>query len=291
MSTPEDRLRELLHSHAETVVPRGDGLAQIQERVQQRPVRRWLLPSTGAAVAAGLVLVLVAQLSGSGARESVVSPAGPGLSPAVSPTPVPGASPTAPAAPAFAGPAIWPFRSQAQADAWRTDPGTKAWAGDPVQTTQRFLADYLRVSGVVASVPRSFAAPPPGRFTVQLDSAEGSAGRVELAQYGDGGPWTVVSVGGTDLTVTTPRPDGRVTSPQRVSGRVTGVDESVRVELVTFSGVVVATAYAPAGSEVPWETTISWTTRGWTTGAVVATTRSFKDGSVTRITALPVLPG
>ena len=43
MSTPEERLAELLRQQAETVQPAGDGLSRIQRRVAGRRRNRWLL--------------------------------------------------------------------------------------------------------------------------------------------------------------------------------------------------------------------------------------------------------
>jgi hypothetical protein len=317
--TPEDRLREILHSHAETVQPAGDGLQRIQERIQQRRPSRWLVPAGGALVTAALASVLVLLVGGPGPREVVQDPASPvpTLSPSPSlsaspspspsalpgttspsPSPSPSVSPSPSASPRqgilsveYTGPAIWPFRSTQEADAWRGS-GTKPWADDPIETARHFVSDYLKLSGVTASIPSSFPAPADQRATVQLTADGRSVGRVQLAAYRPEGPWTVVTVGGTDLTITSPATNARITSPQRVTGRVTGVDESIRLDLITFSGLVIGTSFAPAGSEVPWEGELTWTAKGWTSGAIVGTTRSPRDGTtVTRIVAVPVLPG
>lgn len=297
MSTPrdhEDRLRQILAEHAETVVPAGDGLARIQQRLERSRPWRVLLP-VGGLVAAGLAVVLVVQSVGIGARDVVQNPSSPPPTtaqptPSTSPTTdVPGPSPS-PAPATYDGPAIWPFHSQAEGQEWLADRGGKPWAGDPLEVSERFASDFLALSGVTASVPSSFGLPRPHRYTTQLSAGGRSVGRVELARYGDAGPWTVVRVGGTDLTLTTPAPGSRVRSPLQVSGRVTGVDENVRLDLVTRSGAVIATSGAPAGSEVPWEGELRWSVRGWSSAAVVGTTRSMKDGTVTRIVAVPVLP-
>lgn len=276
----EDRLREILHSHAETVVPGGEGLAMIQERIEGRRLSRWLLPAGAVAVAGAVAAAVVLTSGGTPTHKLIQTPTT--QSPTAAPTtaPPPSMEPT-PVPASYGGPAIWPFRSQAQADAWRADHGSKPWAGQAGQVATHFVHDYLKLNpaGLRVSGPD---------HDLRLATAGHYLGTAHLEQYGSGGPWTVVGVGGTDLTITTPRAGQLVTSPLSVSGRITGVDEHVKLQLITFSGVEVATGGAQAGSAVPWQGSLAWTTGGWTTGAVIGTTYSAKDGSLTRIVAVPV---
>jgi hypothetical protein len=183
----------------------------------------------------------------------------------------------------YTGPALWPFTSSAQGEAWTADHGNRPWAADPTQVAQHFIDDFVKLPGVTALGTGS---------TINLREQGKDVGLVQLAQISPNGPWTVTSVGGTDLTITAPTSMERVTSPTSVTGRVQGVDENVRLQLISSgTGVVLADTSAPAGSEVPWQGTLTWSNQNWFTGGLIAVTRSSKDGAVNRITAIPVRRG
>jgi hypothetical protein len=101
MSTPRDpdeqhgdRLREVLRAEGNRVVPGGDGLMRIQERVGARRARnRWLVPlgaAAGVAVVAGGVVGGLA-LTGNNDKAHVLPPAA-SISPTINPTPSPTAA-------------------------------------------------------------------------------------------------------------------------------------------------------------------------------------------------------
>jgi len=69
----DDLLRQILASHAEAIVPEGDGLMKIQARTAGRTRSRWLVPF-GAAAAALLVVggfFIGMQLTGDGDKDSL----------------------------------------------------------------------------------------------------------------------------------------------------------------------------------------------------------------------------
>jgi hypothetical protein len=73
----DDLLRQILASHAEAVVPEGDGLMKIQARTAGRGARsRWLVPASALGVAALVAgaFVLGNQLTGDGDNDSVKPP-------------------------------------------------------------------------------------------------------------------------------------------------------------------------------------------------------------------------
>jgi hypothetical protein len=278
--TDEDRLREILHSEATTVVPSGDGLAVIRARVARRHRLHLMLLPAGALVTAAAVIAFFS-FTGAPATQKLITPATrPPVTPTPTPTPTATAEPTAtgPVAP-YTGPALWPFTSVAQGQAWMADHGARPWAGDPLAVGQHLLTDLLKVQGVTAS-----GTAPSLLLTVQGKKV----GVVHVVQVFRGGPWTVVGVGGTDLTITTPAVGAKITSPTKVSGRVVGVDENVQLRLITATGKDLANAGAPAGSEVPWEGTLTWSDQTWFTAGIVAITRSAKDGEINRITVVVV---
>ena len=274
-SSAEDRLRELLRAEASGVVVAGEGLSKVQQRVARRRRRRAILLPGAALATAGALAAFFVLNGGSGSQRLVQTPAtqGPTSNPSTTTSPAP------PPAVTFTDPAIWPFTSQPQADAWKSDHGARAWAVDPLQVATHFVEDYLGLTGVVASGTGSH---------IPLSVGSRSVGTVDLVQVGTDGPWTVTTVGGTDLTITSPAADDAITSPTAVTGRITGVDENVRLRLLTSSGREISSAGASAGTAVPWQGSLPWSDTTWSTAGLVGTTVSAKDGSLTRLVAVPV---
>lgn len=278
MTTPEDRLRQLLREQATTVVPSGDGLATIHQRVaRKRRLRTVLLPS--AALVLGATAAAAFFVGGTPQSSSLIqNPASQGP-----PTPAPAPAPSAP--PVSLAPdatsALWPFTSAAQAGSWKT---SAPWANNQEQTAQHFAQDYLGLN-----VAAHQTCDRCGEVVLRLP-AGGSTAKAHLVTFTVGGVqvFSVASVTFADLTVTAPGAGAAISSPTTVTGTLTGVDENVRVRLLTTSGKELATAGAPAGSAVPWSGALTWSDQSWSTGAIVATTYSAKDGSLNRLSVVPV---
>jgi hypothetical protein len=308
---PEDRLAALLREQAETVVPAGDGLARIRTRVAARRRARWfLIPS--AAVATGLAAVAVLVLQGPDDKSSlrqVTAPSPstsatateqpspspePSANPQPSATPVPGVSPqpstsaTRPATSAFV-PAIWPFASHAQVEAWRADQSSKPWAGDNLGVAQHFVTDYLKLTGVHL-VQSCLSCD-----VVSIVNSDGrDVGTIGLVREDDGWPraYSVSTVTyGSGFQVTSPTEGAAIRSGTTVSGTIVGVDENIPIALMTQDGRTIGTAATPAGSGRPWSTTLTWTDDNWYTGALVLKTYSPKDGVIDRLIVLRVTRG
>lgn len=257
--TAEDELRTLLGRHAESTVPAGDGLTVIQRRIdRRRRVRLLAVPST-AAVAVGVVAALVLT-GGGGTDKLVVVPAH---------TAEPTSSATADVAPAtpYEGQALLEFSSDDKDEVvrrWLSQVGVQG-------TPEKHTCESCDVVGIAvggahvgeALLSRSFAG---GAITYHL-----------------------VGVDGAGMAVTSPEPGGALTPPAAVTGTLDqGVDESVLLRLLTTTGRQVAQTSAPAGSAVPWSGSLTWEDTTWATGEIVATTSSAKDGSITRLAAVPV---
>jgi hypothetical protein len=286
--TPEDRLRDLLREEATTIVPAGDGLARIQDRLaRRRRLRMFVVP--GAALAtAGAATAFFLLGGGTGPTTLTQVPGGTGTP---QPTPTcrkiadyPCASDSTPPGPAstqYDGPAVWPFTTAAEAEAWRS---TAPWATDKKQVAGRFATGLLGLKGVTTGTVCESC------DLVELRLGGALVGTATLVRYDVGGTrvYTVVAVDGGDLKVTRPTAGAAVTSPTSVSGRITGVDENVSLSLVTQAGKKLATAGAPAGSAVPWQASLSWSDTSWSHGAIVGKTFSLKDGALTRLVVVPV---
>ena len=287
--TPEDRLAELLREEAAQVTPVGDGLARIQQRLTRRRRTRWLL-LPGAAVATGAAAAAVVVLTGGGAGTTLTQD--PTTQPPTTSS-SPSTPPTASAAPtvvgggldhAFENPALWPFTSAQEIATWRTD---HPYAEDKTAVVRHYLQDVLGITGATLTKPCESC------DVVDIRVAGHQVGTAALERFRlDGAQvYTISTVGGTDLKVTSPTLGEAVSSPTTVTGRITGVDEHVSLALLSQSGTTVATGGAQAGSAVPWSTRLTWTDTGWTHGGLVAKTFSAKDGTLNRLTAVPVMRG
>jgi hypothetical protein len=296
MTTPEDKLAALLREQAETVVPAGDGLSKIQQRVAARRKARWLVvPGAALVTAAAVSAFFVFGTSDNSSLRQVTGPPSPTgyfcyehMTEGPCPTPTPTASPSPDG---FVGqpfaPAIWPFASHDQAEAWRQYPQGKPWAGDNLGVAQHFVDDYLKLTGVhLVQTCNSCD-------VVQILGADDQEiGTIGLVREDDGSPraYSVAGVTfGSSFTVTSPTEGQKVTSPLQVKGTIVGVDENVAITLVTQDGRVIGSNGAPAGSGAPWSTTLTWTDSNWYTGALVLKTYSPRDGSLNRLIVLRVV--
>jgi hypothetical protein len=163
---------------------------------------------------------------------------------------------------------LWPFSTQAEADAWRRQyvaQGTQPWHLDAEQTALSFTTGYLgfgEIDKVVTSDVREREA----WVSVGYDPGTGrlsTAAVVHLVRFGAGdpAPWEVVGTRDTDLTLETPRYGSSVSSPVTVGGRITGVDENLRVQVrqVSSQAPIGEACCLPAGGQgTPWQTRVSF---------------------------------
>jgi hypothetical protein len=123
-----------------------------------------------------------------------------------------------------------------------------------------------------------------------------TAAVIHLVRFGTGAtaPWEVV---GTDdppsFALTTPAYGARVTSPATVRGTITGVDESVRVQVLQLSSsspLGTAPGVAAGGSVSPWQTTVPWQGATDSVLTIAASTGGHLQG-VERFTVTAVTTG
>jgi hypothetical protein len=161
-----------------------------------------------------------------------------------------------------------------------------------LQVGTRFVDDFLGLKGITVSQPCVSCG------VLRLDVGGTHIGDITLARFGTGFAsghgtqlYTVTGVGGLDLTITSPTVGAAITSPTAVEGRAGQVDENVALRLLSQAGDELASATAPAGRDVPWSASLSWSRQDWTHAGIVGVTRSAKDGAITRLVAVPVLRG
>jgi hypothetical protein len=249
-----------------------------------------------AVIAAAVVVTLLsALLAGLGVLYLGGDPASTGQGA----VPLPGASPTAtassspPAAPSptkqvppsakpFAYQPLWPFRSVADAEQWQQDyrdGGQQPWHLDADETALSFTTGFLGFTDIDRVIARSIEGNE-AWISVGYQSSEGPASVAAVLHLvriseGDDAPWEVVGSRDSTLTLERPRYGAKVTSPITVGGRITGVDESIRID-VRQAGAEKprgSSCCVPGGGEKqPWSVRVTF--RGATEGSltVVAST-------------------
>lgn len=249
-------------------------------------MRTWLPPRLLGMTAATL-LVLTAACSGSDASgDTAGSPTGP--APATptgtgTPSPPPTAADDAPgtpspstapsgrgeALPGFPGlEPLWPFTTLAEAGSWerafRSD-GSRPWHRDPAQTALSFTQGYLGFDGIDRVTSRDVDGRE-ARIGVGASASEGTgtAAVIHLVRFGSGAdaPWEVVGTDDADFSLTAPAYGATAGSPLRAGGRITGVDESVRVDVRQPSSEKVlgtTCCLSAGGRNQPWTSSVTFT--------------------------------
>ncbi len=216
-----------------------------------------------AAAAAG---VLAAGCGTAAGPPSASHPATPHTSaPASAPATTAAPSPTPTPVP-FGYMPLFPFGNLAAVRAWQTSyasDGHQPWHLDADQTALAFTQGYLgfsKINKVAAHTISGGGA----RVTVGLTLPNGQvnhAAIIHLVKFGSGkyAPWEVVGTDDTTLTLDIPAYGGTATSPVRIGGKITGVDESLRaaVHQLGSSSPVGSYCCQPAGGQAtPWSLTV-----------------------------------
>ncbi|MBV9097031.1 MAG: hypothetical protein JO079_03145 [Frankiaceae bacterium] len=297
----EELLRTSLYDEAETIVPAGDGLSRIQSRVTTRRARAsWWHPM------AALGSVAVVAVAGFAAYTLTRTPPHPNSVKTTNlgdtPAPTPDASVSTPPAPVVTKPtfpasAFYPFTSEAAEKQWVTQdgPSKQPWVGDPELLAKTFVAAFVQQPDVTDVFARHISS---RSATITLGRTLHDGNRsvpvkvttISMVRFDKA--WLVVgaSDGGGELKVASPRSGQTVTSPAFVAGPGFGVDENVRVDVRSISGIA-RTGDVPTvafGNGTPqWSTTVPFSAAD-PRGAVVVVELSAADGGPGRITAVGV---
>ncbi|MFG1703057.1 hypothetical protein ACFLIM_07680 [Nonomuraea sp. M3C6] len=178
---------------------------------------------------------------------------------------------------------LWPFSGPEEVAAWqrsyRAD-GRQAWRLDAARTAIAFTRDYLgftEIGQAVTTVSQGRHA----RVHVGFRGEEGPrplvAAVVHLVRYGSGGdaPWEVVGTDDTSFSLTEPGYGARVGSPVTVGGRISGVDESIRIQ-VRGPGAAEplgeSCCVGAGGTNTPWSGEVAFTAIPGRTLTIVAST-------------------
>lgn len=214
---------------------------------------------------------------GSSTHESVTRPPGTVTIQTTTAATTTGANPTsAPATgPPITGPtastrvALWPFADEAAAVAWQQsyrDGGHQPWHLDPATVASNFTRGYLGYTGL-DKVVLTTTVGDESWVTVGFENPNGvaiPAAVLHLVRLGSGAdaPWEVAGTDDRTLTLTMPQYGAKVNSPLAVGGRITGVDESLRVQVrqLDQEQPVGQIPGIPAGGEnTPWSGSVPFT--------------------------------
>jgi hypothetical protein len=186
------------------------------------------------------------------------------------PTPTASSTPTASVTPRpFRYQPLWPFASTAAAAVWQRTyrkGGQQPWHLDAEQTALSFTTGFLGFTEVKQVVSHTVQGDD-ARIAVGYD--EGSEGplvvaaELHLVRIGQGSdaPWEVVGTVDTTLSLDRPRYGATVTSPLTASGLITGVDESIRLEVRQPSSTrpIGTSCCVPAGgTSQPWSARVTF---------------------------------
>ncbi|WP_280408057.1 hypothetical protein [Nocardia brasiliensis] len=258
------------------------------------PQRHWLTVVVLAAAAVVLAVFALVVAVTRYADDSAPVTTPPTAAPTGSASPVPGtAAPSKSPEPAgFAYQPLFPFASIAEADAWvrQARPGGhQPWHDDPGTVALMFTQQHLGYTSVDQVTSSSIRAEQAwiGVGFADPNGAPATAAVVHLVRIGTAanGPWEVVGTEDTTLALTIPAYAASVSSPLQVSGRITGVDESLQVQVRGGSGPQPAGTAAPVpagGTNTPWTVQVPFTatcpatlTVAVATGGHVATVERF----------------
>ena len=264
---------------------RGDRPPEQSGRAGRR-LTVWLSVGALALVAGGVgVALLVTGDDGSPPGIAVpsasapVQPSGPPSGPSSAP---PSVSPSAPGGvSAFPFTPLWPFAGAADAAAWQRAyraGGSQPWHLDPAATALAFTADHLgypeldRVTSRTVTGSEAWI----GVGAARPDGTAATAAVVHLARLGAGAdaPWEVVGTRDSTLTLTTPAYGATVSSPVTVGGRVTGVDESLAVQVRSRQGRLLGRVRGlPAGGDrTPWSAQVAYSAPAGTVLTIAVST-------------------
>jgi hypothetical protein len=162
---------------------------------------------------------------------------------------------------------LFPFANLGEVAAWQAsyrNGGQQPWHLDANETALAF-ARFLGYTSITKAVwQRTDAA---GAHVAVGFATEGTgtatAAVVHLVRYGSGAdvPWEVVGTDDDELAITTPVHGATVTSPLSVGGRISGVDESIKVRVVQLhaNGSLGTFCCVPAGGMgSPWHATVAF---------------------------------
>ena len=162
--------------------------------------------------------------------------------------------------------ALWPFNTVSDVESWQQayrSVGHQPWHLDAGSTALDFTESYLgyRDVNVVVGTTIDVTGAHVAMGFHPTNGPTSTAAVVHLVRWGTNSdaPWEVVGTDDTTFSLTTPPYGATVSSPLRVGGTITGVDESISVTVHqgTSSTAIGSFCCLPAGgAAAPWSATV-----------------------------------
>lgn len=297
--SPDDRyddfdelLRSALRDEADTVTPAGDGLARIQQRLQQRDTRlRWMRPALALGSAAALAVI------GVGAAIFVNNSGDDSVKVGQHPSPLnsTSAASTEPITvePTFPPQAIFPFTDATSEQGWEQDyaNGGTTWEADPTQVATHWVQDFLDEQSVDRVVGTADDGPDKLVTLGRLLQAEShqliKVTTVRLTPFGHA--WIVTGASDPNgfLSITSPDPGSTVITPVTVTGPAFGVEEAVKFDIrdATSTTSYGSNTVTFGNGHPDWNVSVNFNRPSSPVGVLVGTDTSLADGGPNRIVA------
>ncbi|MGV9673828.1 hypothetical protein ACWDSJ_00965 [Nocardia sp. NPDC003482] len=226
----------------------------------------WIIVLVALVLAVATVILLVWQTGTADEPAATGTPSSAEGAPLADGAPSP--AETAVAATDFGYQPLWPFDGVDEAVDWQREAnpgGHQPWHLDAGATARMFTGDYLGY-GDIDKIVKTDVRGDEAWVSVGFDNPNGTtvtAAVVHLVRIGAGAdrPWEVVGTEDGTLTLNKPGYGAPVTSPITVGGRITGVDESLRVQIRTqgrAQPLAEASATPAGGTDVPWSATVKF---------------------------------
>ena len=289
MTTPEDRLREALRSHAkgaETMPP----FTEIEHRASRK--RQARLAAAGAVVAVVVVGAALFTARDNDPREDVIA--------TPDTTVVEDTTTTEPEVTTTTEAPRPTTTTTAASAAEEPPPGTALWtaedASSPDAVAKRFAREYLGMTqtGLVVGEFRQGDSRS-GEVEIKPSDRQGAPTTTVLLRQIVGTRWSVIGTAARDIRVSEPSPghvDG--TSPVHVSGEGRAFEGTINVEVRTQEEVL-GTGFVTAGcceAYEPFQGDIEYREpQQRISAAVVFVIHSAEDGSVVQASAVPIIVG
>ncbi len=159
---------------------------------------------------------------------------------------------------------LFPFQTDREVASWRAS-GSRPEFADAGRTAVAFaqFLGYTEVNLVVRTTSDAKGEHVTVGSVVPDTDRRTPAAIVHLVRYDaePNAPWEVVGTDDTTFALTAPAYGAPITSPLAVGGRITGVDESIRVQVVQLhaNGALGTQCCVPAGGQdSPWSGSVTF---------------------------------
>lgn len=174
-----------------------------------------------------------------------------------------------------------------QAVVW-PEPGGPTSYADPVEAATGFATELV---GFTDPIVGEFRRGDSRSGEVEVRSREDGPVTTVLVRQVDGEDWSVIGAATADIVIEAPEVETEVSSPVQLSGRATAFEGTVQTAVVDSSGERLGEGFVTGGTfgELgPFEGELAFEDPTTSTGSVLLSTVSARDGSIEEAAAVAV---